>query len=205
MAHFINKQNQYVITTSYKVGYSTLRANSHLTKISDKILKKVPNSFSHYMILREPFKRTESLYKDRFLRLLKEDNLETKLHQKIMRYFDMDRDVFKAFLEQLDFETFVMKVLPKIMHLDPHTKPQNESRKRFVHKKIKFIYSYYNLEYFKIENKFQMDRLGELTNVDFSVKVNSSNNNIQLKWTEDMRKIIKKFYRKDFQLYNKVK
>ena len=93
MPHFVNKKRDYIITTSFKCGYSTLNRNDNLIKISSRELleyKKKRNNY-HYMVCRNPYNRVESLFKDKFRKLPMKDDFHLQdFHKKLKNKLNLN-------------------------------------------------------------------------------------------------------------------
>ena len=73
MPHFINNKLKYILTTNYKVMYTTLCQQKNLSKINNRnitikylIRSNYLKDYNHFLFVRNPYKRIISFFQDKF-------------------------------------------------------------------------------------------------------------------------------------------
>lgn len=190
--------------------WSSLKAQRNLKKLKDfplflrKIgepLKLVPK-YEHYLLVRNPYKRLESCFKDKFRK-----NLPVKRGQTIHRLFypilgiskhDELEKVHKILLAY-SFEDFI-KELPNVYNKDPHLYPQ------FWVELLGFKVFNWRVKYnriFHLENQKDIQDLEQYFNLNLTKTKNSTEKvKADIIWTSEMRKIVNTIYKNDFVWYN---
>lgn len=191
MPHFYNYKEKYFISTNFKVMYSTLRRQQYLKKV--KLFFLMFSKKDKFIIVREPYDRMESFFRDRLRKRLTNDN-EWLRSQKI---FFKPLDVHKGSttkkyeaLANLSFEEFI-KLLPEVFNKNRHLHPQNYIFKRIMPKRI-----------LKLNNATDMEFLASNLNLNIKIKANSTDQmKTDIKWTKELIEIVNQVYHKDFELY----
>lgn len=216
MPHFINKDKTYIISTSYKVGFSKLRDERKIVKVRSKseLLSLIVNNrkflSAHYFIARDPYQRIQSLFTDKFryypIAYMQEQKPLTMYHRHILSALNLPSDspfdVIKNKLLSITFEYFINTILPKTYNLDPHSHPQYLSKRIPIIRSIN-INMPMDTKIFKLENPDDMSFLSELTSIDFSSKVHSTSTYADdTTWTKKMFKVVYNIYSRDFKELN---
>lgn len=211
--HFHNKSKSYYLTTNYKVWYGTLIHQPEL-----KILKKEeyidivknfnldksdPNKIKSYHLVRNPYKKLESLYKHKFIHqpLNLKSFEDHPLYVTLFPFLALDiYDVegAKKKLKETSFESFI-RLLPLIFSLDWHLIPQYTSHEIEVTEgKFKVGYD----RYFKVEDEEDKLFLRTELGINTEIKMNSTETTSQkIVWTPELRNIVNLLYRNDFLLF----
>ncbi len=147
MPKFINYSENYLLITSYKVMYSTLKTQETITYASSKEVARflLSNALKLkkpriYALGRNPYNRLVSFYEDKFQRY-PEMSYEKRVDcghgeawQKCQKIFfpflditpdSNDEDIAQA-LKAVSFRRFI-DLLPDVRDLDPHIQPQRVS------------------------------------------------------------------------------
>lgn len=179
----------YAIFTSFKVGFSSFRYLSSKQILSfannfnsvNSVLQKNPN-IDMYALIRDPKQRTESLYKDKCLINIDENNLQ-ECQTCIVNIFSLDRFLNK----KISFEDFVMN-LDKLLETNAHFFPQHYFIPQFV-KKYLYIEKLEDIKY--IENNL----------LKCSLPIQNETKKIKLSWSNKMIDSFMSLYKKDYELY----
>lgn len=177
---FNNFKNDYVFV-SKKVGFTSF------SKIDDTKCKRVWeiinfNNSIMRAIVRNPYRRIESLYKDKCVMRV-DENLIQNSQNEIINIFGKE----KFFNKQICFEEFVNN-LSKMIKNECHFFPQTE----FIPNFVKYIHKIENIQ--EIENIFSI--------FDSDVKHDHITIDLELKWTSEMKNIINQLYTEDFKNFN---
>ena len=95
MIHFFHKKNKILVSTNLKVMYSSLKHTDSLVEIKYKkfLFLKIINIFKvkHYLLVRNPYTRIVSFYKNKFQaipkRAFNRDSLSLKCSKTIFYSF----------------------------------------------------------------------------------------------------------------------
>jgi hypothetical protein len=215
MAHFANPSKGYYISTSFKVLYTLLCSQPSLqlinnTKMSaNAYLKRLAHGWNlpHYLVVRDPYRRIESFFKDKFR--------QTPLMQ-LNEYAQLQhcQQIFCPFLQigphdspgairekllGLSFAQFVEQ-LPHVYQLDWHLLPQVMTPK--VYYRAWPVAPLIITRTLKIESPDDLRYLQDELAIDLSHKHNSTDA-IQLEgaWSPNVRAIVNKLYRADFKKF----
>ncbi len=192
MPHFKNIKYGYFISVNFKVMYSTLRVQKDLSKV--KLFRLLFSKKDKYIVVRNPYERLESFYRDKLGTHL----VESKKWARSQKIFfnplavknKSTREKFKA-LSSLSFESFV-KLLPEVYTKNRHLHPQNRLFKKIKHKKILYM-----------EKEEDLLFLAENLHLDLNIKANTTDKSKHhLEWTPSMISIVNNLYAEDFKLYN---
>jgi hypothetical protein len=140
MPSFLNRRERYLLTTSYKVMYSTLTRQPELVELSPRSPSPFRLFFDrrlrHYMLARDPYARLLSFYFNKLA--IAEENLAlARRWQHCQRVFfpslgltgSEDGASIGDRLRGISFERFVT-LLDEVAWKDDHLLPQVESRRR---------------------------------------------------------------------------
>lgn len=210
MAHFKSKTKNAIISTSFKVMWSTLKRQQNLKKVKDFSLffKKIAEVIGilpkqeHYLLVRNPYKRLESFFKDKFRK-----NVPVSRGQTVHRLFypiwgitkEHTLEEIHQIIRAYSFEAFI-KELPNVYNKDPHLYPQfwvEFLGFRFFNWRSKFT------KVLKMETSVDIDFLAEKFELDLKKNINSTNDvATEIIWTEELKTIVKTIYENDFVWYN---
>lgn len=223
MIIFKKKEKSTYLITNYKVMYSTLKNQGNLTRASGKYLylKALKSWFffsknKYYIIVRDPYKRVESFYKNKFLkaeenRLWMVKQQETKSWQASTEIFfpylglntDMDPTIISKKLVSVKFEEFI-SILPEVYLKDPHLTPQSFAgralfKKYGIHLKIPIRFE----RIYQLESKEDLKEMSKIFNIDINKKFNSTKHiKTTLEWSPESLKTIKRIYHSDFKNFS---
>lgn len=172
--------------------YSTLRTQKHLKKV--KLFRLLLSKKNKYILVRNPYERLESFYRDK----LGKDLVESKKWARSQKIFFKPLGVEKKgtqekfnALNNVTFESFV-KLLPEIYTKNRHLHPQNRLFKNISHKRVLYM-----------EKKEDLLFMAENLHLDLNIKANTTDKSKHhLEWTPQMVSVVNKLYANDFKLYN---
>lgn len=135
MPSFLHPERRYVLTTSYKVMYSTLLQQPALRPCAHDLtaaLRAWMPGVHRYLLVRDPYARTLSFFADK----LRHANAREGRWQACQRvFFPLARlsgreseEVITRTLRAIEFGAFV-QALPALHRRDPHLWPQAWSRR----------------------------------------------------------------------------
>jgi len=216
-----NDENIYLIT-NYKVMFSTLKGQSSLVRVvGDRLFYEAVKSWllfsrpKFFMVVRDPYDRIESFYKDKFLKA--EEYRLWMIENKMERNWQMSTEIFFPFLDldtsmspsdvngkllSVSFQQFI-SLLPKVIMKDAHLKPQHMGA-RVTSKNLGFQLSIpiRFKKIFKLESEKDLAEITDLFNVDLKTKENSTKHIKKcFDWSQDSMNIIEGIYAKDFEQF----
>jgi len=213
MPHFVNASKHYFISTNYKVLYSLLYSQPALQEIRMDVLGQhyrsnqvTPGWLGHFLIVRDPYTRLESFFKDKFrqdpvVTLRGYDQLQ-RCHRFFCSYLRIDPAdspmTIREKLLRLSFEQFV-HLLPTVYLLDGHLHPQvNIMTIRFRGAPIQLKFN----RILQIESAADLAYLQDELAIDVSKKINNTN---QVAWSPpwhpDLRAVVNDLYKADFATF----
>lgn len=177
---FYNLKNQYVFL-SKKVCFSSF------CLLDEKECKRTwdieyNKSTILRSIVRNPYERLESLYKDKLIFNVDKNKIQNT-QTEIIKKFGED----KFFNKQISFEEFIFS-LSELISGECHFYPQNSYIPDFVD----YVHH--------IENKVEIDYIFSLFNSDRIF--DNWTPKIDLHWTDGMRKLVNELYYEDFKRFN---
>jgi len=213
MPHFINTSKHYFLSTSYKVLYSLLCSQPALQETNMEIIAQhylgeqvIPHWQGHFLIVRDPYTRLESFFKDKF----RQDPVVT-----MRAYHELQRcqHFFCAYLQitptdspvtirekllSLSFDQFV-HLLPTVYLQDGHLYPQVWMMTIHFHgAPIQLHFD----RVLKIEAAADMAYLQNGLAIDLSKKVNDTQ---QVEWSSpwqpELYAIVNDLYKADFDMF----
>lgn len=140
MAHFVNMKAQYLLTTNFKVMYTTLLAQPSLALSAPRTFlpwvianRGLSRRFRHYLLVRSPQRRLVSFFRDKF----RQDPHFYTEGRAYSEWQDCQRIFFSALgispdhspimirecLLATSFDHF-MEILPDVYRLEAHLTPQ---------------------------------------------------------------------------------
>ena len=214
MPHFYNKNLKYVLSVNLKVMYSTLIKQKSLKLIIQKkyefnmILIKLSGHIKFYLLVRNPYDRLESFYKDKFINhpntTAFSEGYNWQHSQKIFfPFFNINLtdsfDTVRKRLPEISFSDFI-RVLPHVYkrdaHLIPQYKVENIKMRSYVVARIKYD------RVLKLENPETPDFLNSI-GIDTVHKYNSTQHIPgHFHWDQESREIVNTIYRQDFLKYD---
>lgn len=217
MYTFYNKSCQYYLSSNTKVLTSTLRASEQLRFASRKkeVIHALKKRFGlkalpHYVLSRDPYKRTESFFKEKLRQKVKavfdkDIPYKLKLHQEIFYPLagieaQMSLQEKVGRLLAISFNAYV-RYLPKVYMKDVHLRPQSN----IAYQKVKGVFPH-RLTFdrvIKIENDADMQFLNDSLGINTSIKVNRSKDTKQeVEWMPELLQIVNKLYSRDFEMFH---
>ena len=211
MPHFINESKHYLISTNYKVLYSLLYDQPTLREIN---MQEVAQYYlgdpapwlSHFFVVRNPYTRLESFFKDKF----RQDPVtKARTYEQLQRcqrffcaYLQIDPAdsamTIREKLLSLSFEQFV-QLLPTVYLQDGHLHPQVRMMTiRFRGAPIQLNFD----RVLKIESAADMAYLQDELAVDVSQPINNTR---QVKWSSPWQPklyaVVNELYKADFETF----
>lgn len=194
MPHFYNFKQKYFISTNFKVMYSTFRKQEYLKKV--KLFRLLFSSKNKYIVVRNPYDRLESFYRDKLgksLLLEKKWLRSQKIYFKPLGVNSKSREEkFKA-LQKMSFEEFI-KLLPLTYQKNRHLHLQNKIFKNIKPKRV--------IQMEKTEDLFFMQTQLQL---DMNIKANKTDKQSEIIWSPEMIDIVNTVYKADFEQYGYLK
>jgi hypothetical protein len=183
MPVYLNKDKTHIVYVSLKCAYTSMEKlvmDGVLTRASimDESTKIALG------IVRSPYKRLESVYKEKFIR---NGNQNGDIHRLARRIFNIE-----GHLNKISYERFI-KSLNQLM-VDPHLFTQS----RYLHNN--------NIRFFKLEEN--LDYIKEIIGHDLSKKSlglwyhDTNDISMEFTYTEEMSNIINNLYNEDFVRFN---
>ena len=159
-----------------------------------KSFKNPPNNNdTSYAIVRSPYSRLESFYRDKMIKAVTQD-LNQACQRAISELFGRERVVKK----DISFQEFIITAFQKGLPLklekkyyDSHLMTQSS----FMPDRIDRI--------IHIENPEEMSELSEILGVRLTEQKHNHTDDIDcdMTWTPEMREIVRKFYQIDFERF----
>lgn len=168
---FFLYENFYIVT-SYKVASSTLRRIKNLNRVT-----VYDNSYKTYILVRNPYKRIESIYKDKVLGM--KFNSDQNCQKEIFKFYKKT--------DNISFKSFVEDFLPISLYKEMHFFPQNICIPYFVNE----------INILKMEK--DMPFIFKITNSE--IIHHNKSEDLNLVWDDNMINVIYKLYKLDFIEY----
>jgi hypothetical protein len=215
MPHFVHDEGGYFLSTSLKAMFSTLKAQARLRPAGRgelwrhalaQRLPLVPVE-PHYLIVRDPFARIESFYRDK---ILQDPSLRGPFgyddwqhcQRLLFPHIGVTREhaphEIAARLRALPFERF-LDVLPSVYRGDAHLAPQAETRWVRLAGPLRLA--------LRFERVFRMERPGDLEalaklGIDLSTPANSTAEvEFAPRWSPARRALVARLYRGDLESF----
>ena len=194
MPHFKNKEKDYIISTNFKVMYSTIKKSPGLKKLKEELIW-LYRPRVNYVVGRDPYNRLESFYRDKLNKCLspsKKLGRDQRIFVRLMGYsfFSSHKEKFEA-LNQFTFEEFI-RLLPKAYMKDRHLHPQK-----------KILRNRRNVQTLKLESKENLQFMKNELGIDTTIRANKTDKDgFDLKWTREMLDIVNELYREDFEFFD---
>lgn len=202
---FKSFDSSYCIVTNFKVMYSTLKQQSHLSVQRDIDIESIFNYTGRkYLLARNPYDRLESFYRDKFIlhpghAVFSEKNEWQHCQKIFFNEYNFKKHAFEEVRNALittSFEQFIT-MLPSKYMLDGHLIPQVFSlyfRDGEVVTKIDFD------KILQIEDVQNMLFLESDLKINTSIRENETKSgNVSIVWNETSREIVNTLYRLDFE------
>lgn len=221
MPIFKKRNNSLYLLTNYKVMYSTLKHQKNIERlvISNKtkytiILNQwLAKDLKFYLIVRNPYDKIESFFKDKFRQSLNHDenNCVWQASQEIFfPYLDIEEsmspETIKNKFKDTSFSNMIA-ILPEVYLLDGHLQPQyKEANLVIILWKFTIQVPIRIKKVFKLESLKDLNMLNKIFGIDTNIKVNiTSEVREELMWTKQDLQIVNKLYRKDFKRFKYLK
>lgn len=218
MILFKKKQTSIFLVTNLKVMYSSLTVQESIEEVPKSLglfLKLAFHSLlgskrtKYYLIVRNPYSRLESFFKNKFRSTLPNIIKSGKwqhCHEIFFPFLDLKSndsasDIAKR-LSSISFSEFI-SLLPLTYKKDGHLFPQSWAKSFYIRKwglKLAVPLKYSSI--FKLESKNDLTRLSEIFHLDLSIKENSTESIMEeIKWSREEVHIINELYHDDFDAY----
>lgn len=216
MPHFHNPTGGYCLSNSLKVMYSLLSSQAGLQPLSSQKfslghylrLRSRQPKMPHYLLVRHPYRRVVSAYKNKLLGLAHHAPEPWKEMEKVRQHIvlllglspDTAPEAMHEALLAVSFGRFVA-MLPSLSLLDPHFSPQKNSAWVFARNRPLFLYPITRLLHMESPRDlaFMQDKLG----IDVSNKENSSDHHqLSDPWSFTLKGVVRRVYREDFEYFS---
>jgi len=213
--HFVNQKLNYILSVNFKVMSSTLRAATNLEPADVKNVMKFNfyssylkvSRYKFYFIVRDPYKRLESFYRDKFYAHPNEND-ETRsdwqfgqllVLESLGHKADKNDPSLKVKLLAVTFSE-VVSLLPKINLIEAHLTPQSNLLKyRFMKKDLKLKME----RILKMEHKSDLNFLENELKINLGVRINQTRDlKVEINYTKEDIDIINSVYHEDFKLFS---
>lgn len=215
MPHFVNETQRYFLSTNYKVLYSLLYYQPTLQIASKERLSQngwrkrwAPfGTWPHFLLVRNPYQRLESFYKDKF----RQDPMHTLRAytelQRCQRFFcpylhiePSDAPItIREKLLSVSFAQFV-QLLPEVYLFDEHLHPQvyiMTSRWHCISFQFKFN------RILQVESAHDLAYLQDKLGLDVSQKYNHTEQVVYpTPWPLELCALVNQLYKADFVAFN---
>lgn len=169
------------------------------------------------IVVRNPYDRVISFYKDKFLRAedyrlwMKDQGMEMRWQQSTQLFFPflnlhtkMDPIEVSEKLSRVSFNEF-MEILPKVYLQDGHLTPQYLASSlsfRLLGYRISFRLPMQIERIYKMESEKDMQALARDLQLDLETKINTTENlKTSVTWTPSNAAIVEKLYARDFEQF----
>ncbi|GHC12854.1 sulfotransferase family 2 domain-containing protein [Cerasicoccus arenae] len=202
------KPTRYMLV-SYKCLYSQFNSSGEWKYLGEYV---TPRLFLHAMvrkpgsakiILRNPYDRTVSCFKDKYRKQptrIKESNFYWQechhvVFERLGVALDASDEAKTEALLAFSFKDFI-QLLPEIYHLDSHFHPQHWLMQ--IHWKGRRFGQWPKCEILFME---QLETIGQLPGLNLGKRINSTGHvQTDFEFDEESKAIVHQLYRKDFEL-----
>jgi hypothetical protein len=211
MPHFVNRSQRYFISTNYKVLYTLLYHQPQLQgapksrlAVNGWLKRWTPLPWQrHFLLVRDPYQRLESFYKDKF-RL--EPTLALRTYTELQYcqrlfcpYLQITQESEPALIREkllsFSFAHFI-QLLPELYLADGHLHPQAHiSTLRWRGRTIQLQFD----RVLKIESAPDLAYVQDALALDLSQTYNSTRQVAwSTPWRPDLRAVVNRLYKADF-------
>lgn len=210
--HYYNSKKKFLLSTNFKVWFSTLEKQRCLRRINTEfVLKNIsaPKKTirEHFLLVRNPYERAESFFKDKFRKhpqlvdISPHHNWQNcqKIFFPFINVNETENFEIRDALLSVSFRQFI-SFLPEVYTFDAHLTPQYLAF--FIHHNNHFFQIPYNrcLQVEKAENLLFIKR--DLS-LDITIKENPTDEmEWEIDWGQREKETIKKLYQNDFELFD---
>jgi hypothetical protein len=191
MPHFLNTKEHYFLSLNFKVMYTTMKRQANLKKVL--WIRPLLSSNDKYFIVRNPYDRLESFYRDKLgkdLSLKRNWLSSQKIYFEPLGLTKASDEMKIQVIRDMTFEQFI-RLLPLTYMKNRHLHPQY---KIFTGLRAKRI--------LKMESPADMRYLNEKLHLDMDIRANSTHQvDKNIHWDKDLADIVNRIYEKDFELY----
>ena len=214
---YLHREQKYFLSTSYKVMFSFFQAQEKLVPAPgrktryNQLAKRLSGhgAWPHYMVVRSPYLRFESFFRDKFRKYpLNANPRKPKDRWQMVHYLLLERlgvnhipdsETIRRALLNTSFKEAV-RLLPSIYTKDAHLHPQHWHQRLQVHR-IRFMARFDRILH--MENPEDMHFMQHCMGLNKLGKVNTSGDfGEPLVWDPASRAIINKVYRDDFRHFD---
>ncbi len=194
MPHFKNREKDYIISTNFKVMYSTLKKSRGLKKLKEELIW-LYRPRVNYVIGRNPYTRLESFFRDKLNKSLNNSQKWTR-NQKIffkplgLSCKNTHQEKYDA-LNRLTFEDFI-QLLPVVYMKNRHLHPQ-----------VKIFKNLRNVHKLKLESQADLQFMKDELEIDTEIRANKTDQKqFDFEWTREMWDIVNELYSEDFDFFD---
>lgn len=193
MPHFKNKSKDYIISTNFKVMYSTLRKQPELKKLKEELIW-LYHPRVNYVLGRNPYKRLESFYRDKLNKDLGIDKKLVRSQKIFLKSVGLSSSSPKIEivekLSKLTFEDFILLL------------PQVYLKNRHLHPQVKIFKNRKNIHKLQLESKSDLIFMNEKLGINTNIKANSTaKSKFKLEWNSKIYDLVNDLYAEDFDFF----
>ena len=219
MLCFKAKNEERYLVTNYKVMYSTLTKQQNIDQyLSKKLNLKILfnqlhlNNAQFYLLVRDPYDRTESFFKDKFRQSPKRKEKKGEwqnTHKIFFPYLGLNASMPNSEITDkllnVSFNEFLSH-LGDVFKVNRHLWPQHwatgirTARLPYFNLPLRFQ------KVFKMESESDLNDLAKLFKIDLDV-INNSTKTVSepIFWGKSELEMVEKIYKKDFELFGYMK
>ncbi len=213
MPIYFHPTRKYYLLNSLKVMSSTLNRQADLRKagrlafVVNNFRKNTPQLSAHpqYLLVRDPYRRVESFFRDKLRRDLKKWVKRKKdlrnCHRIFYRLAGVDAhadtlDEIKEKLHGISFDTFIRN-LPRLYLQDGHLYPQHQLVEKKILGLVSLSFSYDRI--LQLEVKEDMKYLESELGLQLGRKYNATRKYAEeTRWNDELARIVYGVYEVDF-------
>ncbi len=215
MPFFKIKNENKLVITNFKVMFSSFKKTPNFTKVKryEAYLNIRCANPTVYFVVRDPYQRAASFYKDKFQKIpLQADLSKSFRWEKPQRVFfpklglslkhNTDEEI-KQTLINTSFERFI-ELLADCYHLDEHVQPQHW----VINHPIYWLLPKLNIDpaslgIFKMDEPEGIQQFAQQTGFDYGQRANSTNTVGKIQpMNSNMLSTLNRIYKQDFENYN---
>jgi hypothetical protein len=164
-------------------------------------------SVAHYLLVRNPYDRIESFFKEKLRSKVREvTNLvnpyQLKLHQEIFYPFagimaSDDLNTKQQKLLNFSWDDFIL-TLPHVYLKDEHLRPQSYIMRQLVKRAVPISFRFDRI--FQIESADHLKIIASDLHIDLTIRENQTARSEEVVWNRNALDIVNDLYHRDFEM-----